>query len=166
MNRRNVLLALLLILSTFVVSGCDSLIPKPEETLYKYEDAINSYDIEAAVECFEPSVQKLYAGGMELGSSIAGIDMNTMIGAAGAFVDLFGDELVEGGMPEMKFTINSQERLEEDKVLMNVTCTYGNLSGVSGDFGEDTMSEDMDVYFVLIDGKWYISADSDMPGMN
>lgn len=166
MNKKNVLIALLLICSTFIMSGCNSLIPQPEETLYKYEDAINSYDMEAAIECFEPSVQKLYAGGMELGSSIAGIDMNTMIGAAGAFADLFGDELVEGGMPEMKFTINSKEQLEKDRVLMNVTCTYENMSGITDDYGEDTMSEDMDVYFVLIDGKWYISADSSMPGMN
>lgn len=138
---------------TVLLGGCIP-IAKPEDTIHKMEDAINAYDMEALVECFEPSVQKIYAGVLEVGSSFLGMDVATLINAASGIADLFGVELTEGGMPTVDIVINSQEELSDEEVKMNLTFTV-NYAG-------ETQSETMDVTLVLIKWKWYISAESDV----
>lgn len=152
MKKKSCLLILVLTFS-MILSGC---IPtaKPEDTIYEMEEAINAYDMEALVECFEPSVQKIYAGALEVGSSFLGMDLGTVLDAASGIADLFGVELMEDGMPTVDIVINSQEEISDEEVKMNLTFTV-NYAG-------ETESETMDVTLVLIKSKWYISGDSNV----
>lgn len=152
MKKKSCLLILVLIFSV-LLSGC---IPtaKPEDAIYKMEEAINAYDMEALVECFEPSVQKVYAGALEVGSSFLGMNVETLVDAASGIADLFGAEMMEDGLPTVDIVINSQEEISDDEVKMNLTFTV-NYAG-------ESESETMDVTLVLIKGKWYISGDTDI----
>lgn len=152
MKKKRCLLLFVLIFSMLLI-GCVPA-PKPEETIYEMENAMNAFDMEALVECFEPSVQKIYAGVLEVGSSFLGMDVGTLVDAASGIADLFGVELMEGGMPTVDIVINSQEELSDEEVKMNLTFTV-NYAG-------ETHSETMDVTLVLIKRKWYISAESDV----
>lgn len=152
MKKKGCLLILVLIFSV-LLSGCIP-IAKPEDTIYKMEEAINAYDMEALVECFEPSVQKVYAGALEVGSSFLGMDVGTLVDAASGIADLFGVEIMEDGLPTVDIVINSQEEISGEEVKMNLTFTV-NYAG-------ESESETMDVTLVLIKGKWYVSGDTDI----
>lgn len=160
MKKKN-LLVVSVFLMVLILSGCQT--AKPEDTIYKLEEAMNNYDMEMMLECYEPSVQKIYAGAMEIGSSIAGMDLDTILNAAGGLADLFGDELVEGGMPQVDIIINSQEQISEDKLLMNLTVTY-DYGGLMEQIETETTQteETFDAYLVLINGIWYLSAETPM----
>ena len=152
MKRKSCLLIIMLAV-VMLFNGCLPK-PKPEETIYKLEDAMNEYDMETLVECFEPSVQKIYAGALELGNSFLGMDVGTLLNAAGGIADLFGVELLEDGMPTVDIVINSQEEISDEEVKMNLSFTV-NYAG-------ESETENMDVTLVLIKGKWYISGETNI----
>lgn len=149
MKKRGLFLILVLIVS-ILLNGCIP-INKPEDTIYNLEAALNDYDIEKALECFEPSVQKIYAGMVEVGSSFFGVDIDSLAEAASGIANVFGDDMGGGGMPKVHFTINSKEKVSNKEVLMNVTITL-----VCN--GQEE-SKTMDVKLVYIDRQWYISSD-------
>lgn len=137
-----------------VMCSCSLIEPKPEDTIYKLETAFNNCDVDAILECYEPSVQTMYNGAMEIGGSLlGGIDLKTVVSGLGGFADVFGDQLVDGGMPKIKIIINSQQQVTEEKVLMNLTINFIEGSSAMRE------SEVMDVYLILIDDEWYISAE-------
>lgn len=145
-------LALILCMVVFV--GC-SREPQPEDVVNKLETAFNTLDVDMMLECYEPSVQKMYSAMMEVGGQfMGGIDLATIISGLGGFTDVFGDELgVE--IPTVTFTVNSKQMISDSKAVLNVTLKYDYGGSVSDVDGEE-VTEDM--YFVKIDGQWYISA--------
>lgn len=149
-----------LFLLAIMLCSC-SLQPKPEETIQDLEEAMNRYDMEAVLDCYEPSVRYIYDGAMEIGGSFAGFDLKALVNAAGGIANIFGDELVEGGMPEIKIDINSKKEISSKEIAMNIT-----IKNIYSDKMKRSMSsnapeeETMDIYLVLIDNKWYISAKS------
>lgn len=152
MKKRSYLLIMILVVA-MLFSGCTPK-PNPEDTIYKLEAAMNEYDIQTALECFEPSVQKIYAGVLEVGSSFWGMDIGTVLDAAGGIADLFGVELLEDGMPTVDIEIVSQEEISDEEVKMNLAVTI-NYAG-------ESETENMDVTLVLIKGEWYISGEADL----
>lgn len=152
MKKRSYLLIMVLVVA-MLFSGCTPK-PNPEDTIYKLEAAMNEYDIQTALECFEPSVQKIYAGVLEVGSSFWGMDIGTVLDAAGGIADLFGVELLEDGMPTVDIEIVSQEEISDEEVKMSLDFTI-NYAG-------ESETENMDVTLVLIKGEWYISGESDL----
>ena len=152
MKKKGCLLILVLTFSV-LLNGCIQ-VAKPEDTIYKMEEAMNNYDMDMLLECFEPSVQDIYAGVVEIGSSFLGMDIGTLMDAAGGIADLFGDDLIEGGMPSVDIVINSEEQISDEEVLMNLTITM--------EYAGESEVQTMDTVLVLIDGEWYISADSDL----
>ncbi len=146
-----------LCVATLLLSSC-AFQSKPEDTIEKLETAFNNYDVEAVLECYEPSVQQVYSGIMEIGGALlGGVDLMTLVNMGGGLANLYGEELFEGGLPKLSIDINSQEELSEDRVRMNVTMQY--------EFSEEMLEQlpesayapmIMDVELALIDGEWYI----------
>ena len=152
MKKRSYFLIIVLVVA-MLFSGCTPK-PNPEDTIYKLEAAMNEYDIQTALECFEPSVQKIYAGVLEVGSSFLGLDIGTVLDAAGGIADLFGVELLEDGMPTVDIEIVSQEEISDEEVKMNLAVTIS--------YAGESETENMDVTLVLIKGEWYISGEADL----
>ena len=125
---------------------------EPEDTIYKMEEAFNDSDMEALLECYEPKVQKMYDGVMEIGGKLLGVDLNTIIGGLGAFSNLYGKNF-GAEMPTIDITINSKEEINEEKVKMNITMKY--------DYSQQNLEDQtMDIYLIRIDSEWYISAET------
>lgn len=125
---------------------------KPEDTIHKMEIAFNNSDIETLLECYEPSVQNMYNGIMEIGGKLMGIDLKTVISGLGSFANLYGEELGTE-MPEIDITINTLDYVSDNKVKMNITMSY--------DYSEHEIPDQkMDIYVVKIDDTWYISAET------
>lgn len=134
---------------------------KPEDTINKLETAFNEYNIEMMLECYEPSFQAVYEGGAELfGAALGGIDVKTLMQGLGGFVNIFGDSLIEGGLPEIDIIINSIEEVTEDKVLAKLTLKYIYSEEMKKQLPSYVQTEEqMNAYLVLIDGTWYISSE-------
>lgn len=134
---------------------------KPEETVEKLETAFNNYDIEMMLECYEPSVQSMYAGMMEVGGALlGGIDLKTIVQGLGGFTNLYGDSLIEGGVPQIDIIINSMEEVSEEKVLADLTIKYVYSEEMLKNLPSNTQTEErMYAYLVYIDGTWYLSAE-------
>lgn len=125
---------------------------KPEDTIYKMETAFNNSDVEMLLECYEPSVQNMYNGIMEIGGKLMDIDLKSVISGLGGFANLYGEEL-GAEMPKIDITINNQDYVNDNKVKMNITMSY--------DYSEHEIpNQTMDIYVVNIDGTWYISAET------
>lgn len=152
MKKRSYLLIMVLAMA-MLFNGCTPK-PNPEDTIYKLEDAINEYDMQTALECFEPSVQKIYSGALEVGSSLLGMDIETVLDTVGGIADMFGVELLEEDMPTIDIEIVSQEEISDEEVKMNLdfTITYAG----------ESETENIDVTLVLIKGEWYISGETDL----
>lgn len=125
---------------------------KPEDTIHKMEKAFNNSDIETLLECYEPSVQNMYNGIMEIGGKLMDVDLKTVISGLGGFANLYGED-IGAEMPEIDITINNQDYVNDDKVKMNITMSY--------DYSEHEIpNQTMDIYVVNIDDIWYISAET------
>lgn len=159
MKRKNKYISIVLFV---VISLCScTKKPKPEDTIYKLEKAFNNYDVDMLLECYEPSVQAIYEGIVEIGGSLmGGIDLKTMMSTAGGIANIFGDELIEGGLPEIDININSQKEVTDEKVQMNLTINYIYSDEILKTLPENTSTEqNMDIYLVFIEDTWYISAE-------
>lgn len=66
MLRKTVSLILLFLIS-INLCDCSPNEPTPEEVVEKLETAFNTSNIDMMLECYEPSVQNMYKGLMELG---------------------------------------------------------------------------------------------------
>lgn len=148
----SVILSLMMI---FSCCGCQKE-PEPEDIMKKLETAFNTANIEMMLECYEPSVQNMYKGMMEIGGALlGGVDLATIVSGLGGFADIFGSEF-GAEMPKIEIVVNSKKVLSDSKVILNVTQKY-DYKGI--DVPKDTPTElTEDVYFVKIDGEWYISA--------
>lgn len=129
---------------------------QPEDVIEKLETAFNTSNIDMMLECYEPSIQNMYKGLMEIGGQLMGdIDLQTIISGLGGFADVFGSELGME-MPKIDLVINEKEIIADDKVRMNITQYYDyNDMSVPENAPEELTS---DMYLVRIDGQWYISA--------
>lgn len=157
---KKISLLMKIVLVSIFLCSC-TLEPKPEETIYNLEDALNRYDMDGVLDCYEPSVRDIYDGAMEIGGSIAGFDLQKIVGAAGGIANIFGDDLVEGGMPKVKIDINSQEKISQKEVKMNITIKYEYGDEKKSSMSKNTPTEEtMDIYLVLIENTWCISAKS------
>lgn len=144
------LLSILALISVFMCACLKS--AEPEDTIYKMEEAFNDSDMEALLECYEPKVQKMYDGVMEIGGKLLGVDLNTVINGLGAFANLYGKDF-GAEMPTIDITINSKEKINEEKVKMNITMKY--------DCSQQNLEDQtMDIYLIKIDSEWYISAET------
>lgn len=160
MKRKNRYISIVLFIAILLCSCTKK--PKPEDTIYKLEKAFNNYDIDMMLECYEPSVQAIYEGIAEIGGNLlGGIDLKTMMSTAGGIANIFGDELIEGGLPEIDININSQEEVTDEKVQMDLTINYIYSNEMLDSLPEDMSTEqNIDIYLVLIDDTWYISAET------
>lgn len=148
------LLALTLML-TGALTGCSR--PKPETTIYKLEHAFNNYDVDLMMECYDPAVQSVYDGAVELGGSLLGdVDLGSIITGMGAFANLY-DDFSGGAQPKMQIKINSREDITKERCVMNVTVSYVVSEEMRTQMGEVPPPQTMDVTLVLIEDMWYIS---------
>lgn len=144
MKKKSYILLLVLLFS-LLLSGCISK-AKPEDTIYKMEEAINEYDMKKLVECFEPSIQKIYKGILTTGQSFA----NTVDG----IVNFIEENVLEDELLTVDITVNSKERISAKKVKLNITFTI--------DYVGQKQAKTMDVTMVYIKGEWYISSGTDI----
>lgn len=148
------LLCMILCSIFLLLSACNSK-PTPEQTLHKLEASFNDCNIEGVVECFEPSVQKLYDGIISAGGSLLGdTDLKTLLNVGGSVANILGDELVDGSLPELSVTVNSSTKLSDERVRVNATFNYTNK--------ENSIAErtfDMDL--VYTDKTWLIAISVD-----
>ena len=147
-GKRKIMSVLLWIaVSLLLVSGCDTG-KKPEDVISKLQTSFDNSDIDMMIECYEPSVQKMYKGIMAIGGAFLGdVDLADVFSGLGGFANIFGSEYTE--MPKINIT-NNKEIVSDEKVKFNVTVEYS--------YNGDSNKEDMDMYVIKIDGEWYISA--------
>ena len=152
---KRLLCGILILLFVFPFSLCAcSDKAKPEDTIKKMETAMNTYDIDKLVECYEPSVQSVYSGIMEVLNLFGDVDFRTVIQALGGVAYLYGDNLTEDGVPKVSITVNSIKEIEEDRVLADLTFEY-----TYKDKTKKQPSERSYLYLVYIDDTWYLEAD-------
>ncbi len=153
-------LTLVCLMVSALFCSCSSR-PKPEETVRKLETSFNNYDMETMLECYEPSIQDMYAGMMELGGALlGGIDVRTILQGMGGLTNLFGDSMIEGGMPQISITINSIEEVEKDKVLADLTFNYILSDEIKANMPSGTSTEQqMYAYLIYIEDAWYFAAE-------
>lgn len=68
---------------------------KPEDTIEKYFESINSMDYLQLIECFEPSVQRVSNGILGISSSLIGIDLEDVFSILPAIIPLAEEESLE-----------------------------------------------------------------------
>lgn len=153
MNRKILLSFVIMIL--FFGNGCN-IRQNPEDVIEKLETAFNTSNIDMMLECYEPSIQQMYKGIMEIGGQmLGGVDLATVVSGLGGFANIFG-ETYGHEMPTVKLTVTDKEVVSENKVKLNVTQEYfWNNPNLSNNL-PDKVNEI--VYMVNIDGNWYISA--------
>ena len=129
----------------------------PEDTIAKLESGLNTYDTEKVLECYEPSVQSMYAGIMEIGGALlGGVDLQTILQGMGGFANIYGDNMMEGGMPKVTITVNSIKEITDDKVLADMTFKTS--------FNDEEQTEKVYAYLVYIDDTWYFAAETPKNG--
>ena len=112
-------IVLLIAISLLLVSGCD-IGKKPEDVINKLQASFDNSDIDMMLECYEPSVQKMYKGIMAIGGAFLGdVDLADVFSGLGGFVNIFGSEYTE--IPKINITINNKEIISDEKVKFNVT---------------------------------------------
>lgn len=161
MNVKRKLWSLFIVLSIpFSLCSCTRE-TKPEDTIYKLEKAFNTYNIEMMIECYEPSIQDIYEGLMEVGGELLGMDMKTIIQGASGFANVYGDSFMEEDIPEIDIIINSMEEVDgnKDKILADLTIKYDYSKETLERFTDIETEEKMYVYLICIDKKWYISGE-------
>ena len=132
----------------------------PKDTVQRFETAINNYDLDGMVECYEPDVQKVYKGILAavdmLGGSASNIkDILAGMGGLARLIDANAPDV----MPKVDISVDSIDYVEDTKALvtLNVFCSYsGDLLDDSSDTSTETT---ISVYMVEIDGIWYFSAE-------
>lgn len=136
------------------LTGCSK--PKPESTIYKLEHAFNNYDVDLMMECYDPSIQAVYDGAMEIGGSLLDVDLGSIITGAGAFANIY-DDFSGGSLPKMQIEINSRKDISDERCVLNVTIDYVISEEMKAQAGELPPPQTMDVTMVLIEDMWYIS---------
>lgn len=153
---RKTAISVLLFLISVNLCACFSKEPTPEDVIEKLETAFNTSNVDMMLECYEPSIQNMYKGMMEIGGQLmGGVDMATVVSGLGGFADVFGKDLGME-MPTIRLVINSKKQISENRVSLNVTQYY--------DYKDMSVPEDVekeitsDIPMEKIDGKWYIAA--------
>lgn len=153
MRKRTAAILSFILAVMFVFSSCMHK-EEPEDVLHKLEISINTSDFDSMLECYEPSVQKMYKGMLELGGMFFdGADLGTILSGIGGFVDVYGEEF-GAQMPKVTFYVNNREDVSDSKVRLNVTQRIEMTN--SPEF--EPQEQNMAVCFVNIDDQWYISA--------
>lgn len=130
-----------------------------EKTLDKLEDSINAQDIDGIVSCCEPNVQSIYNGISGIGKFFLGDKVDSLISSVGSFSQLFGGLNISDSLPEVKFKINSREKISDTKVKFNVTAKYKYSEEIKSKIPADAPEEStFDITFVKENDQWYISA--------
>lgn len=161
--KHRVFCVIMSILMILTCTACGSSKPKPEATLRKYVAAYNHNDKDAMIECYEPSVQELYAKAAAAGDAIKAVPgLGALIGKVG---ELAAEE-AEANRPKLSIKIKGSERIDEEHVRLTAeyTYTYHKKEGKKSKVEKDTETKDVDM--VNIDGTWYIAAPVDLNKVN
>lgn len=153
---RKIAVSVLLFLISINLCACFSKEPTPEDIIKKLETAFNTSNVDMMLECYEPSIQNMYKGMMEIGGQLmGGVDMATVVSGLGGFADVFGKDLGME-MPKIRLVVNSKKQISENRVSLNVTQYYDYMDmSVPEDVEKEITS---DIPMEKIDGKWYIAA--------
>lgn len=118
----------------------------PRNITEKYFAAVKSGDVDAAIQCFTPAIQKQWEAALSLGSMFGkemtgmGLDKSIFEGLmAGANAEAYKD---------CDFIVDNVEFTDDDHEHATVKV---NIEGAS-----DGMPSSTKVYTVLYDGEWYI----------
>lgn len=148
------LLCMILCSIFLLLSACNSE-PAPEQTIDKLESSFNSCNIEGVVECFEPSVQKLYD--QILSTDTSQLDNNILkafINIGGSVANILDNEIVDGNFPKLSVTVNSSIKLSNERVRVNATFNYTNKENL-------VTEKTFDMDLIYTDKTWLISVSVD-----
>ena len=125
--------------------------PKPADILPKLESAINKFDINAALDCYEPSVKKAFGGLMGLVGSAVGFGGSSVMDLLPFASQMAGQYASrELGDISVKLTeVNTVQNGNNATMQVRVTAAYQ---------GQEK-SEDITLKLVLVGGAWYLSAE-------
>jgi hypothetical protein len=135
----------------FSLMGC--VISKPEDPLYRLQDAYNKRDFSAMIECFDPDAQRFMKGAASLLGGAFGINTSALMDMMPFLSKSLGDS---GALDEsfdygtVKFTdIRTQQ--SGDSATLTYTATIAYPNGTTESFQQTAE-------VVKVDGKWYLAA--------
>lgn len=106
----------------------------PEETIKKYEKALNEMDIEAVIECCDSATQKTYNSVLGVTDSLTGLDTSSLLGMSSALAK------IEGQSINVEFEIGSIEYQDEEHCVV----TVGDATG---------KSDEIQTYPMVLEGR-------------
>lgn len=125
----------------------------PKSTIEKFEKSFNALDIDGVIECFDPSVQKLYSGANSLLGSAFGMNISDLSSLA-PFISEFDDDISADDMPKISIDVT-----DVDKTSKNTATVYCDIKY------SDEIATNETIEMVKIDGEWYISGQDLLNGM-
>lgn len=141
MRRNNrstaLMLALIAVLFAMALTAC-GITSSPERTTEKFFSAVKSGDIDKAIECFTPVVQKQYQAALAVSDKLFGIDSGALLGG------LIG-------------TINVDYYADYEFKVVGATETNDTHAVVTVDvYVDGSLDSTTTVSCIKIDGAWYI----------
>lgn len=106
----------------------------PEETIKKYEKALNEMDIEAVIECCDSATQKTYNSVLGVADSLTGLDTGSLLGMGSALAK------IEGQSVNVEFEIENIEYQDEEHCIV----TVGDATG---------KSDEIQTYPMVLEGR-------------
>ena len=144
------------IMSGITLFLCCACSYEPEDTLDQLAFAINTYDLDGIVACFEPSVQNTYEIIMQATSWITFDDrkkLQQLLSIGGTLSYFAVNELFSDNPPQVSIVVNSKETRSSEKVTLHSTIyyTYPNKP-----LDQSALSMNADFDLALFDGEWKI----------
>lgn len=146
-----VLLAVMAIVcvAVFVWNVMLSSADNPGDVVERFVSAYNSADLDKMLDCFEPSVARPIKSMMGIAGSLLGVNVNDIFGMMPFVADLLPESYGGSGtLPKISCEVQG-------------TFLNGNTATVYATFSirtdGETTNEAVEIDFVMIDGKWYIT---------
>ena len=150
MKKIIVIVVCFLVVSTVAAVVVPQIFDSPVGTVERFEECYNNLDIEGMMNCFDPTIQSLYAGANAfLGELTGGLDINSLPSFALLLSKFTDEEMPEP--PKIKIDVTDWEKTSDETAIVYCVITT-TMNGVS----ESTEGElPMEKY----DDEWYISGD-------
>lgn len=122
----------------------------PEKTLKKFENAMNSGDLNGMIECMDPSVQAAYKGVDFITEKLIGFKYSDFAAMAPFLSEIIDDEDMPdlSDLPKMHIDVKSVDYISDNRAVVYAYVEYGDDSG------------DTEIPMEKHDDTWYLSRDS------
>lgn len=130
------------------VTVVNNVVDSPKKTIAKMEEAYNSLDVDAFIECYDPTVQAIYSGANSLMGEFFGMDISD-IAALAPFLSEYDEDFDASDFPKISIKVTDVDKTSDTTATVYCDIKYST--------GEEITNEEIDM--VKIDGEWYISGE-------